>query len=89
MYPLAMESLPNKELGIASDTKYFNAGVMVVNLDWWRRNRVTDKAVAYLKKYRKTVFFGTRKPYTLLEPGSPGFIRTIIHRVRFIFNTWI
>lgn len=48
---------PHKELGIPSNAKYFNAGVMVVNLDWWRRNEVMDRACAYLKRYRETVTF--------------------------------
>ena len=63
-----------KELGIASDAKYFNAGVMVVNLDWWRRNRVTDKAFAYLKKYRKTVFFWDQEVLNAVLVGKWGEI---------------
>lgn len=46
-----------KELGIASNAKYFNAGVMIVNLDWWRLNDVTGRTFAYLREYRRTVFF--------------------------------
>jgi len=46
-----------RELGIARDAKYFNAGVMVVNLDWWRQNDVAGSALAYLRNYQKTLFF--------------------------------
>jgi len=39
-----------RELGLAAEAKYFNAGVMVVNLDWWRRNEVTRQALEYLRE---------------------------------------
>lgn len=46
-----------KELGIPADAKYFNAGVMVVNLKFWRNQAVTDQVLEYLRKHRDTVFF--------------------------------
>src|SRR5207244_934035 len=32
-----------RELGLAPEAKYFNAGVLVLNLDRWRRDRVTER----------------------------------------------
>ena len=45
------------ELGLAGNAKYFNAGVMVVNLDWWRRNQVAHKVLRYLRDNRQGVYF--------------------------------
>jgi lipopolysaccharide biosynthesis glycosyltransferase len=45
----------HRELGLPADAKYFNAGVMVVNLDWWRRNQVARKVLEYLRENRDSV----------------------------------
>ena len=44
-----------RELGLAADAKYFNAGVMVANLDWWRENHVARKVLEYLRESPETV----------------------------------
>ncbi|WP_319421892.1 glycosyltransferase family 8 protein [Pleurocapsa sp. FMAR1] len=36
-----------QELGIESNAKYFNAGVLVINLKKWREDRLSDKAIKY------------------------------------------
>lgn len=46
-----------EELGIDSSAKYFNAGVMLVDVDVWRRDSVREKAVAYLKQHHRGVTF--------------------------------
>lgn len=63
---------PYKELGIAGDAKHFNAGVMVVNLDWWRQHRVTDRVCAYLRKYRNTVTFWDQEGLNAVLVGKWG-----------------
>ena len=63
---------PYQELGIAWDAKYFNAGVMVVNLDWWRQNDVAGNALAYLRKYQKTVFFWDQEALNAVLIGKWG-----------------
>lgn len=40
----------NKELGIPYELKYFNAGVLLINLKWWRQNNVSAKAINYIKQ---------------------------------------
>jgi lipopolysaccharide biosynthesis glycosyltransferase len=37
-----------RELGIPADTKYFNAGVLVLDLERWRREHWSDRLLAYL-----------------------------------------
>ncbi len=46
-----------RQLGIPKDAKYFNAGVMVLNLDLWRRDDVARSAIEYLQGHREGVFF--------------------------------
>jgi len=41
-----------KELGLSENQKYFNSGVLVVNLETWRKNNIGSMAVQYIKKNR-------------------------------------
>lgn len=45
------------ELGIDAREKYFNAGVMVIDVEAWRRDKVQARAVDYLKRYQRAVVF--------------------------------
>jgi len=42
-------------LGFHGDEKYFNAGVMVLDLDRWRKDRIAEKVIAYLRQHRGNV----------------------------------
>lgn len=44
-----------KELGIPANWKYFNAGVLVLNLDKWRKDGITEKLIDYINKPRDFV----------------------------------
>ena len=46
-----------RELGLRPDAKYFNCGVMLMNVRRWRAQRVSDRALAYLKAYARDVAF--------------------------------
>jgi lipopolysaccharide biosynthesis glycosyltransferase len=37
-------------LGLPADAGYFNAGVMLMNLQYWRENAVSEKAVEFIRK---------------------------------------
>ena len=45
------------ELGLRADAKYFNCGVLLMNVQRWRQQRVSDRALAYLKTYARDVTF--------------------------------
>ena len=45
-----------RDLGIPSNTKYFNTGVMVINLERWRREDVTKPVIDYLVRWGEKVF---------------------------------
>ena len=38
-------------------TPYFNAGVLFINLDYWRQNNIGQKMVTYLKEHTDTCLF--------------------------------
>lgn len=44
-----------EELGIPEDSPYFNAGVLYIDLDAWKRANVTDRFFTYLKEYQDYV----------------------------------
>lgn len=44
-------------LGLAADDKYFNAGVMLIDLRAWRAADVEGRALAYLRENRRRVYF--------------------------------
>lgn len=43
--------------GLAPRAKYFNAGVMVIDLERWRASDVEGDALAYLRRHREQVYF--------------------------------
>ena len=45
------------EVGISDDAKYFNAGVMLIDLPRWRAERVTARALDHLTRRWKSVVF--------------------------------
>lgn len=45
------------ELGLSPTNPYFNAGMMVIDVEKWRRTGVASAALDYLKRYHDRVFF--------------------------------
>ena len=48
-------------VGASADAKYFNCGVMLMNVHRWRQRRVSDRALAYLKPTHTTSRSWSRK----------------------------
>jgi lipopolysaccharide biosynthesis glycosyltransferase len=46
-----------RSLGLPGNARYFNSGVMVVDLGRWRKEQVEDRAVGYLREHRDEVVF--------------------------------
>ena len=47
----------HRELGIAPESEYFNAGMMLIDVARWRSDDIASRALAYLKRYRRRVYF--------------------------------
>jgi lipopolysaccharide biosynthesis glycosyltransferase len=47
----------HQEPAIDAQAAYFNAGVMLIDLERWRSEDVAGRALAYLKRNRRRVFF--------------------------------
>jgi len=39
-----------KELGGSADSPYFNSGVMLLNIELWRKEKWTEKAIQYIQE---------------------------------------
>jgi lipopolysaccharide biosynthesis glycosyltransferase len=50
------------DLEMSSDAKYFNSGVMLLNLERWRRDRVKEMVIRFIE----------RKPKAVLHPDQCG-----------------
>lgn len=61
-----------RDLGLRPDAKYFNTGVMLMNLDEWRQRRVSERAVDYLKKYANEVSFWDQEGLNAVLAGEWG-----------------
>jgi lipopolysaccharide biosynthesis glycosyltransferase len=44
-----------QNLGMHEVSIYFNAGFLILNLDYWRANNITEKSLAYLKANREKI----------------------------------
>jgi lipopolysaccharide biosynthesis glycosyltransferase len=44
-----------QELGLPSDAKYFNSGVLSINVDKWRTDNISDRCIEYIEKYKEYV----------------------------------
>jgi lipopolysaccharide biosynthesis glycosyltransferase len=47
----------HRELGINPDAEYFNAGIMLIDVARWRSDDIAARALTYLRRYRRQVYF--------------------------------
>jgi lipopolysaccharide biosynthesis glycosyltransferase len=43
------EDEARKALGLPEGTKYFNSGVLLINLSFWRKNNVAERAISFVR----------------------------------------
>lgn len=53
--PLALHTY--KDLNIPESNKYFNAGVLKINLKKWREDKIAERIIEYLIKYKEKVLW--------------------------------
>ena len=61
-----------EQLGIPPLTKYFNAGVMVVDLDLWRKHKIPERVFEYLRRHRESVVFWDQEGLNAVLAGNWG-----------------
>lgn len=44
-------------LGYPRDAGYFNAGVLLINLDYWRKNNISNRLIGYLAENYKKCYY--------------------------------
>jgi len=65
------EPIPNyRELGLQGSAPYFNAGIMLANIDHWRRNRVAARALECLRTNRDHVTYWDQYALNTLFSGQ-------------------
>jgi lipopolysaccharide biosynthesis glycosyltransferase len=45
------------ELGIINEGEYFNSGVLLINTEQWKKQRITEKAIQYMTDYPERILF--------------------------------
>ncbi len=61
-----------QELGIPADSKYFNAGVLVLNLKKWRDDKICAKLMNYLRQNRQHIRWHDQDVLNVILAGKWG-----------------
>ncbi len=61
-----------KELEISPNAKYFNAGILVINLKKWRDEKIAIEAIEYLKHNKEYIRFHDQDVLNVLFVGKWG-----------------
>ena len=59
-----------RELGLTRQARYFNAGVMLIDVARWRRDEVAAHAFDYLRRYHDRVFFWDQEALNAVLAGQ-------------------
>lgn len=71
--PFAKDGLLNyQQLGIEPNAKYFNAGVLVLNIKKWRADKVFNRAIECLNLNRNDIRFADQDVLNILFSGKWG-----------------
>ncbi len=62
----------HQEMGIRGDSKYFNSGVLVINVKKWRASKFSFQAIEFLKKNRNILNFPDQDTLNVLFAGQWG-----------------
>ena len=52
-----MDVYNHHDLEMESSAKYFNSGVMLINLEYWRKNNVKEKVIDFIRRKREVIRF--------------------------------
>jgi lipopolysaccharide biosynthesis glycosyltransferase len=75
-----------RELGLVPDVPYFNAGVLAMDLDRWRRDDVTGRAFAYLKSHGDQIRFWDQDVLNAVLAGDFRTLDPRWNQLPFVFD---
>jgi lipopolysaccharide biosynthesis glycosyltransferase len=61
-----------QELGIASDCKYFNSGVLVINIEKWRRDHLSQQIINYINNNQQYIRWHDQDAMNAVIAGKWG-----------------
>ena len=61
-----------KELGIPAHYKYFNSGVMVINIEKWRTDSISVKVIEYVQYYKEYMYCHDQEGLNAVLAGKWG-----------------
>ena len=67
--PLVFHRLPCR-----SDALYFNSGVMMIDLERWRKRNCFDRAMCHIKSFKKTIQWGDQDVLNAVLLGDWGLL---------------
>jgi lipopolysaccharide biosynthesis glycosyltransferase len=59
-----------QELGISPNAKYFNSGVLVIDLEKWRANNISSQALEYLRNKRELIRWHDQDALNIVLAGK-------------------
>lgn len=62
--------LDHKKFGIPEDCKYFNTGVLVINLEKWRSDKVAERAIEFIEQNPDHVLFPDQDALNIVLAGQ-------------------
>jgi lipopolysaccharide biosynthesis glycosyltransferase len=65
-----------QELGIPADCKYFNSGVLVINLEKWRSNNISKKVIEFIEKNSEYIRWCDQDGLNAILGGKWGELET-------------
>jgi lipopolysaccharide biosynthesis glycosyltransferase len=79
-----------QELGILADSKYFNSGVLVINLDKWRFGQIATKVIEYVRANKEIMTFHDQEGLNALLAGKWGELDLRWNQIPYIYeyNSW-
>jgi lipopolysaccharide biosynthesis glycosyltransferase len=69
--PTFASGLPHavSALGVSGETPYYNAGVLLLDLDAWRRESLSQRALEYVRDHGDTIRFADQDAINAVAPG--------------------
>ncbi|NJO64007.1 MAG: glycosyltransferase family 8 protein [Richelia sp. RM2_1_2] len=90
-FPYLFQILPNfDKLGISSDCKYFNSGVLLINLQKWRKDQIGLKAIQYVEQNIEYIVFHDQDALNVVLAKQWGELEPKWNQTPFIYDysTW-